>query len=73
MVYKFVCPEQEPESFDLGKCAKCRFFDMSIGKTTSYHCRKQKKPSHKRDFEGGASEPPPGNPGHGGDRGGVIP
>lgn len=52
MVYKFVCPEQEPESFDLGKCAKCRSFDMSIGKTTNYHCRKQKKPSHKRDFEG---------------------
>lgn len=52
MVYKFVCPEQEPESFDLGKCVKCRSFDMSIGKSTSYHCRKQRKPAHKRDFEG---------------------
>lgn len=52
MVYKFVCPEQESESFDLGRCAACRSFEMNIGKATSYHCRKQKKPSHKRDFEG---------------------
>lgn len=52
MVYKFVCPEQEPKNFDLSKCWKCRFYEMSIGKTTNRHCRKQKKPCHKRDFEG---------------------
>ena len=52
MIYRFVCPEQEPGDFDIDRCIKCRFYEMNIGKTTSRRCRKQKKPTHKRDFEG---------------------
>lgn len=52
MVYRFTCAEQEAGNFDIRACWKCRRFEINKGKTTSYKCRFQKKPRHKREFEG---------------------
>lgn len=52
MVYKIVCPIQDPEAFDIVKCLQCKYFNMSRGKNLSVSCRKNKLPLHKRDFEG---------------------
>lgn len=52
MIYRIVCPIQDPAAFDVEKCLQCRYFDLSRGKHISAHCRKNKLPAHKRDFEG---------------------
>lgn len=52
MIYKIVCPVQDPATFDINQCFRCKYFEMSIGKQTTHHCRKNRSPQHKRDFEG---------------------
>ena len=52
MIYQIVCPEQQPDQFDIEACFNCRYFDMHLGKHTSVKCRKNRSPQHKRDFEG---------------------
>lgn len=52
MVYKIVCPVQQPDQFDIGACYNCRYYDMHVGKHTTVRCKKNRSPQHKRDFEG---------------------
>lgn len=52
MIYRIVCPVQPAEKFDIGSCAGCKYYEVTIGKSTTYRCRKNRSPLHKRDFEG---------------------
>lgn len=52
MIYKIVCPVQPQDNFDIAACVMCKYFDMTIGKKTTVHCKKNRNPKHKRDFEG---------------------
>lgn len=52
MVYRIVCPQQQPEAFDLGACYRCHRFQVTIGKGRKYSCRENRQPAHKRDYEG---------------------
>lgn len=53
MKYHIVCPIQQAEDFDFGRCLVCRNFRQDMGSPTRLvSCRKNREPDHKKDFEG---------------------
>lgn len=52
MIYRIVCPVQDPDAFKIENCLTCRYFTMSKGVHINVGCRKNRKPKHRRDFEG---------------------
>ena len=52
MVYRIVCPKQQPEAFELDACYHCPRFQLTINKGRTYSCRENRQPAHKRDYEG---------------------
>ena len=51
MILRIVCPVQSPENFNVEGCAECKYFDLFVGKSVRAHCKKNRSPKHKRDFE----------------------
>lgn len=51
MIQHIVCPSQTTEDFTVEKCVGCRYFEASIGKSTTVKCRKNRSPQHRRSFE----------------------
>lgn len=52
MVYRIVCPKQNPNDFDLARCYNCTRFQVTIGKGRTYSCRENRQPDHKRNYDG---------------------
>ena len=52
MIYRIACPVQDPATFNIENCFRCRYFNMTKSERTSVSCRKNRTPKHKRDFEG---------------------
>lgn len=50
MTDRIVCPVQNVGSFDPDECFHCKFFDLNMGKHTTFCCRKQKTRSRKIAF-----------------------
>lgn len=51
MTQRIVCPVQQPDAFNIAACAQCRHFEMSIGKQSKVHCRKNRSRQHRLAFE----------------------
>lgn len=53
MKYHIVCPVQQTEDFNFGRCMVCRSFRQDMSSPTRLvSCRKNRTPEHKKDFEG---------------------
>lgn len=52
MIQRIVCPVQEPETFDIAACFRCKYYEITIGgKTETPKCRKNRSHQHRTAFE----------------------